>query len=74
MLVLTRKRHELIRIGDEVVIKVIRTAKGSVKLGINAPPHIRVLRGELSPFEDERCSSEEFEFETEEEPELVTAV
>lgn len=47
MLVLTRKRSEVIRIGDNVVIKVIRTGKGSVKLGIEAPADVRVLRGEL---------------------------
>ena len=47
MLVLTRKSAESIRIGDDVVIKVIRTGKGTVKLGIDAPSDVRVLRGEL---------------------------
>ena len=47
MLVLTRKRAEMIRIGDDVVIKVIKTGNGSVKLGIEAPAHVRVLRAEL---------------------------
>ena len=47
MLVLTRKQEELIRIGDDVVIKVIKTGHGTVKIGIEAPRHIRVLRGEL---------------------------
>ncbi len=47
MLVLTRKATEEIRIGDDVVIKVIKTAKGTVKIGIDAPAHIRVVRGEL---------------------------
>ena len=47
MLVLTRKSEESIRIGDDVVIKVIRTGKGTVKLGISAPSDVRVLRGEL---------------------------
>lgn len=51
MLVLTRKRNEMIRIGDDIVIKVIRTGKGSVKLGIEAPADVRVLRGELSEEE-----------------------
>ena len=50
MLVLTRKRDEAIKIGDEIIIKVIHTGKGSVKLGIEAPAHIRVLRGELTEF------------------------
>ncbi len=48
MLVLTRKQSQLIQIGDNIVIKVIRTGPGSVKLGIDAPSHVRVMRGELN--------------------------
>lgn len=48
MLVLTRKAAETIMIGDDVVIKVIRTAKGTVKIGIEAPESVRVMRGELA--------------------------
>jgi len=48
MLVLTRKPAEMIRIGDDIVIKVIKTAKGAVKIGIEAPDDVRVLRGELA--------------------------
>lgn len=47
MLVLTRKKSQLIQIGDNIVIKVIRTGPGTVKLGIEAPSHVRVMRGEL---------------------------
>ena len=47
MLVITRKRNETIQIGDEVVVKVVRTGKGAVKIGIEAPENFRVLRGEL---------------------------
>ncbi len=47
MLVLTRKQGETIQIGEGVTIKVIRTAKGCVKIGIEAPESVRVLRGEL---------------------------
>ena len=47
MLVLTRKRTEKIMVGDDVVITVIHTSKGNVKLGIQAPAHVRVLRAEL---------------------------
>ena len=50
MLVLTRKRAEVIRIGDDVTIKVIRTGKSTVKIGIEAPANVRVLRGELAHF------------------------
>jgi carbon storage regulator len=48
MLVLTRKCSEVIRIGDEIVVKVIQTGRNTVKIGIEAPAHVRVLRGELS--------------------------
>jgi carbon storage regulator CsrA len=48
MLILTRKRSELIRIGEDVIVKVIRTGKSTVKIGIEAPAHVRVLRGELT--------------------------
>ncbi|TWT58372.1 hypothetical protein KOR42_17460 [Thalassoglobus neptunius] len=47
MLVLTRKKNETIQIGDDIVIKVISTGRGKVKIGIDAPAHVRVLRGEL---------------------------
>jgi carbon storage regulator len=47
MLVLTRKRSEMIHIGEDILIKVIRTGRSSVKIGIEAPDDIRVLRGEL---------------------------
>jgi carbon storage regulator len=50
MLVLTRKKDEMIQIGDSVVIKVIACGRGKVKLGIEAPAAVRVLRGELSPL------------------------
>ena len=47
MLVLTRKRSEIIRIGEDIFVKVIRTGRSSVKIGVEAPSNVRVLRGEL---------------------------
>jgi carbon storage regulator len=47
MLVLTRKRAETIQIGEDIFIKVIRTGRTSVKIGIEAPANVRVIRGEL---------------------------
>ena len=47
MLVLTRKRAETIQIGADIYIKVIRTGRTSVKIGIEAPANVRVIRGEL---------------------------
>jgi carbon storage regulator CsrA len=47
MLILTRKRDGVIHVGQDIVIRVIQTGKGSVKLGIEAPGHVQILRGEL---------------------------
>ncbi|HUE13526.1 MAG TPA: carbon storage regulator [Planctomycetaceae bacterium] len=47
MLVLTRRKSEAIRIGNDVFIKVIRTGRSTVKIGIDAPASVRVVRGEL---------------------------
>ncbi len=51
MLVLTRKKMETIRIGSEIVVTVVQTGRGRVKLGIEAPIRTRVLRGELAMVE-----------------------
>jgi len=48
MLVLTRKRSEMIQIGENVMIKVIQTGRSIVKIGIEAPDNIRVIRAELA--------------------------
>jgi carbon storage regulator CsrA len=48
MLVLTRKHQEKIRIGDHIVITVLKTKGKTVRLGIEAPTEIPVIRGELS--------------------------
>lgn len=47
MLVLTRKQAEMIRIGENIVVKVIATGRGKVKIGIEAPNDVRVMRAEL---------------------------
>ena len=52
MLILTRKRNDSIRIGENIVVRVMRTARGSVKIGIEAPNSVRVVRGELNDAGD----------------------
>ena len=47
MLVLTRKENEKIRIGDNIVLTVVRTTGDRVRIGIEAPPDISILRNEL---------------------------
>ena len=49
MLVLTRKLSETILIGEDVRVTVVRLEGGQVRLGIDAPRSIRVLRAEVKP-------------------------
>jgi carbon storage regulator len=48
MLVLTRKVGERIRVGDDVVITVVRINGQAVRLGVEAPPHLTIARSELA--------------------------
>ncbi len=47
MLALTRKAGEAIIIDEDIIIEVISTHDGKVKLGIQAPKEIRILRKEI---------------------------
>ena len=47
MLVLSRKHGDSIVIGDCISITVTRVTGGRVRLGITAPKHITVYRGEV---------------------------
>lgn len=47
MLILSRKEEESIVIGDTIKIKVVSIDKGVVKLGIDAPSDVTILRSEL---------------------------
>jgi len=47
MLVLARKLDESIVLGDDITIRVISIEKGVVKLGIDAPKSISIMRSEL---------------------------
>ena len=53
MLVLSRKQNERIRVGDSVVVTVVRVSGDKVRIGIEAPPSMRVLRDELEEEVDE---------------------
>ena len=47
MLVLTRKTDESVRIGNNVVIRILECSNGHTKLGINAPRDVPVHREEI---------------------------
>ncbi|SHI58871.1 carbon storage regulator, CsrA [Clostridium amylolyticum] len=64
MLVITRKKGESILIGDNIEITVTKVEDGSVKLSIDAPREITILRKELyKEVEEENKMAAEFNLE-----------
>jgi carbon storage regulator len=53
MLCLSRREGERIFIGQNIVIQIVRVRGGSVRVGIEAPPEIVVVREELLDTETE---------------------
>jgi carbon storage regulator len=47
MLVLSRKVGERILIGDNIRVTVVRVSGGGVRIGVEAPAHLAVVREEL---------------------------
>lgn len=47
MLVLSRKPQERILIGNDITINVVRIGPNTVRLGIDAPENLRIVREEL---------------------------
>jgi carbon storage regulator len=52
MLVLSRRETERVRLGDKIVLTIVRVSGDKVRLGIEAPADILVLRDELQPHEE----------------------
>lgn len=48
MLVLSRKVGERILIGDKITITVVKIGHGGVRVGVEAPPELAVVREELA--------------------------
>ena len=63
MLVLSRKKGEEIRIGDDIIVTVHRLSGNRVSIGIQAPTSCRIIRGELQAaveaFEVPEASAED---------------
>lgn len=51
MLVLSRKEAQRIRVGDEIVVTVVKIAGDKVRVGIEAPSDVLVLRDELEAWD-----------------------
>jgi carbon storage regulator len=64
MLILTRRVGETVMIGDDVTITVLGVKGNQVRVGINAPKHVAVLREEIY----ERIKREQQAEELAEEP------
>jgi carbon storage regulator len=47
MLVIGRKKGESLLIGEDIEITIIKIENGSVKIAINAPKEVGILRKEL---------------------------
>ncbi|QJW45459.1 carbon storage regulator [bacterium BFN5] len=50
MLVLGRKPGEYVMIGKDIMVKVVKSDDGDLRLAINAPRDINIIRGEI--YED----------------------
>jgi carbon storage regulator len=70
MLVLTRKVRERITIGDDIVVTILQVRGRSVRVGIEAPMCMRVLRAELPP---EPAGSERLNIDEHQETKPATA-
>ena len=49
MLVLGRKEEQTIQIGDDIRVTILRIKGNSVRVGVEAPEQVRILREELVP-------------------------
>jgi len=59
MLILTRKESERIYLGDDIVLTVVRIGGDKVRIGVEAPSDVRVLRLELSEPDSQGPSRQE---------------
>ena len=53
MLVLTRKADQQIKIGQDIIVTILRVAAGGVRIGVDAPRSVCVIRGELEALIDD---------------------
>jgi carbon storage regulator len=58
MLVLSRRRGERIRIGEDVWITICSSSREKVRVGIEAPDGVPVMREELLPIPFEIAATE----------------
>ncbi len=52
MLVLSRKQGEVLKIGSDITVTVLSVHGNTMRIGIEAPTSVRVLRGELQDWSE----------------------
>lgn len=57
MLVLGRKPGEYVMIDDNIMVKVVRSDEGDLRLAIDAPREVKIMRGEV--YEKEKLKKAE---------------
>lgn len=68
MLVLSRRKKEELVFGDEIVVRILKITGQCVRIGIEAPSHIRIRRGELDADGTPESGTEKPPVNTEIEP------
>jgi carbon storage regulator len=66
MLVLSRKTGQKIHIGSDIVITVVDISKKFTRIGIDAPEHVCILRGEVKEqieFENQLAATRSSRFD-----------
>jgi carbon storage regulator CsrA len=63
MLVLTRKAQQSIRIGDSIKVTILRVKGNTVRVGVQAPESVRIVRSELPDYGTPRAEVIEEEIE-----------
>ena len=58
MLVLSRRKDEVIQIGDDIRIMIVRIGPNSVRVGIEAPRELNVVREELVIDKEKEAGNE----------------
>lgn len=59
MLVLSRKEAQRIRVGDSVVVTIVKVSGDKVRVGIEAPSDMLVLRDELEAWSVDEAAAPE---------------
>lgn len=63
MLVLSRKEAQEIMIGEHIAVSIIKIRNGKIKIGIDAPKNINIMRAEINDSHAEEVKSTKLDLE-----------